>query len=303
MVAGKWAAYVKGVFLLGDDKQLQPVNTSAKGKVKFNYFSDRLNISLLARLVREGFPHHRLLEQRRMHSSIAAFPNRTIYGGLLRNGPGTDVVLEMRLPGFWKALSEIIVQSTSITTREQQYYEDSSADMKLRLHWIEVDGKREPEVNANSSMIVRSHVAVFFRTIYPALREFFDRTEQKMADHIMVICGYSYALHEYENQITLLRRANPSLLKVDMPSVITVDSAQGSESTMVIFDGSFQHGDIVGFLSDRGRANVAFTRAKECFWIIGGSMGLRFPHNPEKPNLMLRYKQDMDKKNITHRFR
>ena len=31
-----------------------------------------------------------------------------------------------------------------------------------------------------------------------------------------------------------------------MPRVLTVDASQGEESFMVVFDGSFQHGDVVG---------------------------------------------------------
>lgn len=299
IVCEKWAPWVQGVFLFGDDKQLQPTNTSAKGKVVFNTFSDRLDIALPVRLVREGFPCYRLLEQRRMHSSIAAFPNDVIYSGTLRNGPGMDDTLEQRKPGFSSVLSGILLQSTSLTSFERQEYQDASADAKLRLHWIEVNGKRDR--NIIGSLFVTNHVKMFFKNIYPMLRTFFDQRDEPMGASIMIICAYRAQLHLYQDEIVAILARNPNLKKVDMPRVLTVDASQGQESFMVIFDGSFQHGDVLGFVVDKGRINVAITRAKEAFWIIGGSMQLRFPRDVQPPNLMLQYKNRLNAEH-SHKF-
>ena len=41
-----------------------------------------------------------------------------------------------------------------------------------------------------------------------------------------------------------------------------------------------------GFMKDRGRCNVAMTRAKEVFWVLGGPLGLKHPwfaHEPLSP--------------------
>ena len=64
---------------------------------------------------------------------------------------------------------------------------------------------------------------------------------------------------------------------------LTIDAAQGQESFMVVMDGSFQHRDEIGFVTDRGRCNVAMTRAKGVFWVIGGSMECRRAANRAKP--------------------
>lgn len=50
------------------DRQLKPVNTCSTGKLQFNAFSERLDIPLPCRLVREGFPYVSLKEQQRMVS-------------------------------------------------------------------------------------------------------------------------------------------------------------------------------------------------------------------------------------------
>lgn len=294
-----WSEHVRGVFLFGDDKQLKPTNTSSKGDVVFNAFSARLNISLPARLVNENFQCHRLVEQRRMHESLASFPNEKIYGGLLRNGPGMDDVLESRKPGLWKVLSAILLQSSSLKPQEYEQYQHQSADSQLRLHWIEVLGKREVHPVTNSSC-VQKHVDVFFDLIYPMLREYFDQTGQKMSESVMIICAYSYALHEYGNRISALLASNPHLDKEDFPQILTVDASQGAESMFVIFDGSFQHSNAIGFMEDKGRTNVAITRAREVFWIIGGSM-LPLPARPTRPTVLLDYKKKLNRQN-SHTF-
>ena len=56
-------------------------------------------------------------------------------------------------------------------------------------------------------------------------------------------------------------------------------------------------------MSDPGRCNVAVTRAKEVFWIIGGDMKNRFlDSRPEPTNHMTKYKVQVDRAEQTHRF-
>lgn len=235
-----------------------------------------------------------------MHASIAAFPNQKIYSGLLRNGPGMDDPLEARKRGFWKVLSEIILQSSSLSLLEEQQYQHESADTKLRLHWIEVQGRREIHPVTSSSMVAK-HIDVFFDIIYPKLRGYFDETGEKMGENVMIICAYSYALHVYRRRFDTLRKNDSSLKKEDMPQVLTVDASQGSESMFVIFDGSFQNSNAVGFMEDKGRANVAITRAREVFWIIGGSMAALPGRRSRKTTLMVEYKEELNRKR-SHKF-
>jgi hypothetical protein len=50
----------------------------------------------------------------------------------------------------------------------------------------------------------------------------------------------------YKDSIRHFRDSNRGFTNDDVPQVLTIDSSTGKEACMVIFDGSFQHGDDVG---------------------------------------------------------
>lgn len=209
IVHEQWAEHVKGVFLFGDDKyvphsptttphtdfmrrQLQPTNTSAKGAVQFNYFSDRLDIALPTRLEKEGFPCYHLAEQRRMHEVIMAFPNRTVYQGQLRAGPGMDAPLDQQMFGLRSVLSSILDGCIS-SLDEKKNSESLVRDRDLRRRYIQVSGLRK-RVDDGVSLIVEEHVEVFMQKIFPPLFEYFRRTGRKMREEVMIICAYGAAV-------------------------------------------------------------------------------------------------------------
>ena len=59
-----------------------------------------------------------------------------------------------------------------------------------------------------------------------------------------------------------------------------------------------------GFMEDAGRANVAITRAKEVFWIVGGAMGFKARRKRDhyKGNLLTQYKEYLDRCKLSHLF-
>ncbi|KAH9833625.1 AAA domain, partial [Teratosphaeria destructans] len=306
VVCDKWAASVSGLVMFGDDKQLRPTNTCSRGTVTFNAFNDRLNIDLPSRLVREGFPVYHLLEQRRMHRAISAFPNRHVYNNKLRDGPGTDAGLDEKLPGLKQVLINIQADHGIRDQSERKAYKYAANDAMARLHWVEVQHGERVRNPATQSICVHEHVDVFFAKIYPSLRDYFRRSGKKLSDNVMVICAYGFALHQYHDRIRHLLR-NSEYQPSDMPRVITVDGSQGNEAPIVIFDGSLQRGDErnIGFMSDLGRVNVAITRAKDVLWIIGGSMSL--PHSSRHTTtrslpLLTKYKRMLDALGHVHRF-
>ncbi|KAK4548272.1 hypothetical protein LTR36_010142 [Oleoguttula mirabilis] len=304
IVCETWASLVKGVFMFGDDRQLKPTNTSSKDKVQFNAYSDRLDVALPCRLVREGFPCFRLLEQRRMHWVVASFPNANFYDGKLRNGPGANERLDDIKPGFKRQLEMILAGQPHSNYLRQKFMAGANEE-DVRLVWIEVKGERR--MAASRSMLVQEHVDVFFNHIFPKLRGYFSQfTDKKdmMEENVMIICAYSATLYAYRDRINHMLARDNRLTRADMPRVLTVDSSQGDESFMVFFDGSFQHGDTIGFMEDPGRCNVAVTRAKEVFWMIGGDMQYRFRDSGLKvANHMTRYKWEVDADGRSHRFR
>ncbi|KAK5167170.1 uncharacterized protein LTR77_007900 [Saxophila tyrrhenica] len=282
IVSERWSEYVKGVFLFGDDKQLLPTNTSAKGRTQYNYFSDRLDIPLPNRLEQEGFPCFRLLEQRRMHEAISAFPNAIVYNGKLRNGPGMDVSLETHMPGLRQTLLDILAGAEGAASPLQL------RDNDLRRHYFEVYGKR---VEYEKSIAVHEHIDVFMKDIFPKLFEFFRESGRSMKEDVMIICAYNYARSEYDRRIKeFLRHHHPGHTTNNIPRIMSVDGSQGDEAFMVFFDASAQQGHRVGFMQSENRFNVAITRAKGVMWMIGGSMRCR----DREPNLITRYKRELD---------
>ncbi|KAK1810468.1 hypothetical protein LTR12_015158 [Friedmanniomyces endolithicus] len=302
VVCEQWASGVRGVVMFGDDKQLKPTNTCSRGRINFNAFNDRLDIPLPCRLVEEGFPHYRLLEQRRMHQVLPRFPNREFYKGKLRDGAGTDLPLEAKLPGLSKALKAIVAEHGSHSFDESRLYKAEATDADIRLHWVEVKGDRVRHPGTKS-LCVREHVQVFFKMILPRLIECFRQMDKRVDEHVMIICAYTYALHEYLDGIRKMLRHNDHLTYADMPQVLTVDASQGREASMVVFDGSCQHSDCMGFVNDDARCNVAITRAKEVFWVIGGAMNAKRVENSQrKPATLAKYKHELALMGKCHRF-
>lgn len=187
---------------LTSDRQLKPINKSARGVIEFNPYNSRLEISLPMRLVREGKPCIKLREQMRMvsseerkesvtvtltssqHECIADFPSRWIYDGRLINGPGTSTTLEEEKFGLQDVLLDIIGGRTAFDHLTMQ-----EREVRARDHYIEVNG--QVEYNDSRSKRVPKHADVFFDKIFPKLHDYFL---DEMEDNVMVICAYSYSV-------------------------------------------------------------------------------------------------------------
>lgn len=145
---------------------------------------------LPTRLVQEGFPCYYLREQRRMHEAISSFPNRKIYDGRLRDGPGMDSALDAYIPGLRDTL-EIIVANEIADEGEAARFSQTVTDNDLRRHYIEVTGNRFPHP-ATKSLAVREHTAVFFDKIFPGLQILMKDAGKSMHDEVMIICAYNH---------------------------------------------------------------------------------------------------------------
>ena len=56
-------------------------------------------------------------------------------------------------------------------------------------------------------------------------------------------------------------------------------------------------------VADPGRVNVAITRAKEVFWMIGGSMNIKFACNVERQLFLLtQYKRELQRAGKCHKL-
>lgn len=162
--------------MLGDERQLEPTNTSAKGKVEFNPFSGRLSLPFLTRLKRQGFPCVELKEQHRMSYHISRWPSATFYpDGAMRDGPGTFKTLKSTQPGLFACLKGIL---DGIGSRAQA--SDVAEDKRVRCQYLQVKGTR-------SERRVKEHPRLFFERIYWALFAYYGVS---MNDSVMVVCAY-----------------------------------------------------------------------------------------------------------------
>lgn len=138
-------------------------------------------MAIPTRLDKEAFPCYRLAEQRRMHKTLMAFPNRTIYNNRLRAGPGMDVSLDAQMPGLHSVLASILQSPIDIPSDD------------LRRRYIQVAGERK-RGDDGVSTIVDEHIDVFMRMIFPPLFEYFREKGRKMREEVMIICAYAAAV-------------------------------------------------------------------------------------------------------------
>jgi hypothetical protein len=150
-------------------------------------------MALPNRLVIQGFPCHRLYEQRRMHKAISRFPGRTMYNGLLRDGPGMDISLQDQIPGLRQVLVDIIAGELAASPVAQKAFINTVTDDNLRRHYVEVIGTREAY---EGSSAVMEHIKVFMEKIFPKLFKFYRASDKDMREEVMIICAYNYAVSE-----------------------------------------------------------------------------------------------------------
>lgn len=115
--------------------------------------------------------------------------SKEFYGSLLRDGPKAQLSLKEVMPGLTEKLHAIVAKSFS-TNRSAESYQASATDAQARFHYIQVQGFRERNERTHSR-IVRAHVDVFFKHMFPALQAFWGDETQA---NLMVICGYGYAV-------------------------------------------------------------------------------------------------------------
>ncbi|CAK1359698.1 unnamed protein product [Cercospora beticola] len=289
------------VVFYGDEKQLGPINTCSNKDVQYNQYYDRLSMSLMGRLLRQGFPSSPLTIQHRLHESIAGFVSRVFYDNTVINAPSTRRDLEKVEPGLRKIIHRIVA-STFTNEAKRKQYRKTATEHQARLHWCEMPrGKIEKD---KRSLAIPKHISLFMRKIFPKLQEHFGKRTSK---EVMLIAGYTHALNTYEEEFRKHQKSEKEAGRIKdkswYPPVLTIDAAQGQEAMVVTIDGCLQSADHLGFMVDSGRANVAMTRAQEVLLIIGGSM--KYKDESDRPDPVPAFVQLHDElaaKGQVHRF-
>ena len=235
--------------LIGDHKQLPPTVVSDDAK--------RLGLdkSLFARLAEEdGSPPEAdaiavpvlLNEQRRMHPSIARFPNLYFYQGLVHDkAPARAPIKGVKWP--------------------------QSGDFRLWLVDCKGQGGHCEEQRGTSWRNAAEADAVvrFLKHVLHPNRQTKSSPGSVATEEVVVLTPYLQQKELLQGKL----RGVPELKEV---RVSTVDGFQGAEADLVVFSAvrSNREGRL-GFLQDTRRANVALTRARRGLVVFADAETLR----------------------------
>jgi len=220
--------------LIGDHRQL-PATVLSKLAQR-----DGLGVSLFERMVACGVEPTVLQEQRRMHSSIAEFPNREFYASQLVNA--VDDATLGPVPGFpWP-------------------------NPDCRVCFVDVSGGEAAEGRRGFSAFNASEADAVAETV----RDLLDAGVQP--EELCVLTAY------VAQRMEILRALQDAGLRHRLPhlSVDTVDGYQGMERDLVLFSATRSNvSGTLGFLSDARRMNVMLTRARRGLIVFGNAHTLR----------------------------
>lgn len=221
------------VVLSGDTAQL-PLTVLSRNK---NECFQAEQLSLFERMILSGHPDTRLQVQYRMMRGICRFVNAEFYNNKLQT------VESAQNSATSQMLSDSMVNRYKCS-RGSSFFVSVSGSTVLR--------RRGTASAVNLEYV--AHIADLINAL--------ARYVKLPQEDILVL---SYYNEERRVLTELLQKHGKSKVRVK-----SVDSAQGSESPVVILSTTRPGGEYgLGFLSDRKRACVALSRARSCLVIVG----------------------------------
>jgi len=223
------------LILVGDPKQL-PATCFSQVALVHKYEQ-----SLFQRLEAAHYRVNMLDEQFRMHPTISKFPSATFYDGLLKNVREKEE-FERDFPAQW-----------------------SQINCFGPVVFFHLRGSQEK----SRQSLINNDEANFVLQLYTSMSQLFP-PEASWRSRIAVISPYaeqvSLIRHKFREYFKLSRK-DPCPIDVN-----TVDGFQGREKDIVMVSTVRANTDpkeSIGFVKDRRRMNVAFTRARLNLWVVG----------------------------------
>lgn len=227
---------VKQVILVGDHQQLGPVILNKKAA------NAGLRQSLFERLIFIGHTPVRLEVQYRMHPCLSEFPSNMFYDGSLQNGI-TEEDRTIYNSSFQWPMPDTPMMFWSIYGREE----------------ISMSGTSY--LNRVEAMNVEKIVTKLFM-------------DGVTPDQIGIITPYE-GQRAYINQYMQLNATLPDKQQYLDIEILSIDAFQGREKDYIILSCVRANPtELIGFLRDPRRLNVALTRARYGLFILGNPKSL-----------------------------
>lgn len=242
------------IVLVGDPAQL-----SVFTKVK------SLQMSLFERILNNGTCSNPLMlkEQYRMHPAISEYPRNVFYGNELKDGiTAKDRTLNnIKYPVYFFDHQGNDAPESKIFTSTGEDFGFSWANRAEVAYTEKIVEKLIKKYGVK-------HQDIGVMTGYSAQREFIVRAFKKNA----IINPEHHKIHSNVDQEDLARKKNVTVNDINGLIVASVDAFQGREKKFIVMScvRSNRDGNI-GFMQDKRRMNVAFTRAQYSFILIGNA--------------------------------
>lgn len=248
----------RNIVLIGDHKQLPPVITKDKS------LKDKVDESLID----NGLSPNKDFGKSLFETLIEAFekdPKQREYVKMLD--------IQYRMPAQIGTLISKYFYNNQLKSAAPELVPNKAHGLSLKkdtsIVFINTSKRSNPSDNGNKTnrnnpcnVSAVRELLEQLNTLYP------NNLEQESPLSIAVIAGYRGQVKLLKKEINRSEYGNfASLIDID-----TVDKFQGAERDIIIYDvvrSSPKERDVIGFLEDYRRINVAFSRVKRLLFVVG----------------------------------
>ncbi|KAF1345961.1 hypothetical protein BDV97DRAFT_401335 [Delphinella strobiligena] len=234
---GGFAQHISALIKFGDTEQQDGFVLSRDGQYNTaNEFLEQRRISLFTRLIMAGFPVIMLDEQRRLHPMLMDMVNKFHYD------------FQVRSMEIWPLDPKYENLVADITGADPKHL----TELGRRLAWLHTEHGK-PLVNRNTEDSA-------------SLPQFFFG--KKTSEY----CGIGVAYSEMKSDIMTPchdKRKDEGWTEQELPEIQCFDSLRGKEKKVFCLV-LVNNGKNEGFLKDKKRACVMFTRAIDVQIVVGG---------------------------------
>jgi superfamily I DNA and/or RNA helicase len=248
----------RNIVLIGDHKQLPPVITK----------DENLKNKLDEALADNGLGANKDFGKSLFETLIEAFEKDPVQQSYIKM-----LDIQYRMPAQIGSLISKYFYNNQLKNAPAELLKDKAHGLSLKketsMVFINTSKRPNPSDNGNKTnrnnlcnVKVVAELLGQLNALYP------NNLEQEKPLNIAVIAGYRGQVKLLRKEINTSEYENfASLINID-----TVDRFQGGERDIIIYDvvrSSEKEQDVIGFLEDYRRINVAFSRVKRLLFVVG----------------------------------